>query len=83
MQNRVELTEEAMLNLEACIPELAESALNRAYLQALTDHGSVLEARDGQLVEVFADGQIRFVCEIDKPVAVDDSKPVKIRLEKA
>lgn len=33
------------------IPELAGSAVKRAYLQALTTSGKVIEARNGQLIE--------------------------------
>lgn len=64
------LTEESMQLMEARIPELAGNAVKRAYYQALTVSGKVLEARDGQLVETTAEGQSRVIRNLSKPVAV-------------
>ena len=64
------LSEESMQRMEARIPELAGSAVKRAYLQALTTSGKVIEARNGQLIETTAEGTVRVIRSIDKPVAV-------------
>ena len=64
------MSEESMLRMEAQIPELAGSAVKRAYLQALTTSGKVVEARNGQLVETMVDGTVRVIRSIAKPVAV-------------
>lgn len=64
------MTEESMQRMEARIPELAGSAVKRAYLQALTTSGKVLEARDGQLIETTAEGTVRVIRAIAKPIAV-------------
>jgi len=59
-----------MQRMEAQIPELAGTAVKRAYWQALTTTGKVLEARDGQLVETTAEGSVRVVRSIAKPIAI-------------
>ncbi len=50
------ISEESLAYLEAHIPELADAAATQAYWQALASGSSVLEAREGALVEVFPDG---------------------------
>ena len=64
------MSEESMQRMEARIPELAGSAVKRAYLQALTTSGKVIEARGGQLIETTAEGTVRVIRSIAKPVAV-------------
>jgi hypothetical protein len=65
-----QLDEAALSSLEDHIPELAQDALRRAYLQALTT-GEVLEAQRGQLVLTSADGSQRIVRNLDaSPTAV-------------
>ncbi|MBV5293552.1 MAG: hypothetical protein JZU58_14505 [Curvibacter lanceolatus] len=64
------MSEESMQRMEARIPELAGSAVKRAYLQALTISGKVIEARNGQLIETTAEGTVRVIRSIAKPVAV-------------
>lgn len=59
-----------MQRMEAQIPELACSAVKRAYLQALTTTGKVVEARNGQLVETNAEGTVRILRSIAKPLAI-------------
>jgi len=39
-------------------------------LQALTTSGKVIEARNGQLIETTAEGTVRVIRSIAKPVAV-------------
>ena len=64
------LSEQAMLNLEAGIPGLAQGAFKRAYYQALTTSGKVLRAVNGQLVETYADGTEVVIRRIESPVKI-------------
>lgn len=68
--NPVRMTEESMLRMEASIPELAASAVRRAYWQALTTSGKVIEARRGQLIETTAEGAVRVIRNIAQPTQV-------------
>ena len=70
MNTPFRMSEESMQHMEAQIPELAGSAVKRTYWQALTTTGKVLEARNGQLVETTADGSVRVMRSIAKPVSV-------------
>ena len=70
MKTPSQRSEESMQRMEARIPELAGSAVKRAYLQALTTSGKVIEARNGQLIETTAEGTVRVIRSIAKPVAV-------------
>jgi hypothetical protein len=70
MKYPVRMSEESMQHMEAQIPELAGTAVKRAYWQALTTTGKVLEARNGQLVETTSDGAVRVVRSIAKPISV-------------
>jgi hypothetical protein len=70
MKRNIKMTEKSMLAMEARIPELASSAVRRAYYQALTTSGSVVEAVNGQLVETSADGAQRVIRDLQKPIAV-------------
>jgi hypothetical protein len=64
------LDETAMQALEAHIPELAETAVRRAYYQALSTDGKVIEAVNGRLVETSADGQQRVIRTLKAPLPV-------------
>lgn len=70
MKTPSRMSEESMQRMEAQIPELAGNAVRRAYWQALTTSGKVVEARDGQLIETTAEGAVRVIRTIAKPVAV-------------
>ena len=59
-----------MQRMEALIPTLAHIAVQRARWQALAISGKVMEAHDGQLIESYADGTVRVIRTIAKPVAV-------------
>ena len=59
-----------MQRMEARIPKLAHIAVQRARRQALATSGKVVEARNGQLIESYADGTVRLIRTIAKPVAV-------------
>lgn len=70
MSTPFQMSEESMQRMEAQIPELAVNAVKRAYLQALTTTGKVIEARNGQLVETNVEGTVRVLRSIAKPIAV-------------
>lgn len=59
-----------MQRMEALIPMLANVAVQRARRQALATSGKVLEARDGQWVETAANGTVRVIRHIAKPIPV-------------
>lgn len=63
----MELTEEAMTYLEERIPELAEKATNRAFLETLAAGETVLIAENGNIIEVFPDGNRKIIKQIDPP----------------
>ncbi|MDH1381038.1 hypothetical protein N5J07_16575 [Comamonas aquatica] len=64
------MSEESMQNMEARIPSLAQIAVQRAHRQVLATGGKVLEARDGQLLEIAANGTVRVIRHIAKPIPV-------------
>ena len=64
------INEESMQRMEAFIPMLAHIAVQRARWQALAISGKVVEARNGQLIESYADGTVRVIRTISKPLAV-------------
>lgn len=65
------LNEAALQRLEATIPELASGAIKQAYAQALTMHGRVIEAVNGQLLEITAEGHTRLLRTIAPPTQVE------------
>lgn len=67
---KIELNEKAMQTLELQIPQLASAAISQAYARALTTSGKVVEARDGRLVETYADGSEKFIRNLAKPIPV-------------
>ena len=64
------LSEASLQRLEASIPDLASGAVKQAYAQALTLHGRVIEAINGQLIEITAEGQTTFLRAIAPPTPV-------------
>ena len=64
------MNEESMQRMEALIPTLAHIAVQRARWQALAISGTVVEARNGQLIESYADGTVRVIRAIAKPMVV-------------
>ncbi len=80
MGQKVVLSEKSMQIMEARIPELAGHAFNRAYYQALTTSGKVLEVVNGVLVETTADGEHRVIRRLTAPTSVvPGSKKVRTR----
>ena len=70
MSPPIAMSEEAMQRVEAFIPVLAHIAVQRARWHALATSGKVVEARNGQLIESYADGPVRVIRTIAKPMAV-------------
>lgn len=70
MTQKIKLSEQSMQAMEAKIPELASAAVKRAYYQALTHSGKVLEAVNGQLVETSVDGSTRFIRQLPPSIKV-------------
>ena len=80
MKHPVKINERSMLALEKRIPELAGSAVKRAYYQALSTSGTVKEAINGKLVETSADGAQRVIRNLPMPIAIAlGSKRVRVR----
>ena len=68
-----------MQRMEAFIPTLAHIAVQRARWQALATCDKVVEARDGQLIETAANGTVRVIRTIAKPMAVSTSTEPRLR----
>ena len=64
------MSQVSMRNMEASIPSQAQIAAQRAHRQVLATGGKVLEARDGQLLEIAANGTVRVIRHIAKPIPV-------------
>ena len=65
--------------LENYIPDLAESAIRKAYLDALSSGNSVLISSDGAIYEIFPDGKKVFVKNIEKNIKIDSSMNLVIK----
>ena len=65
------LPESVMQQFEELIPELAQSAVRKAYSEALASGATVLEAITGELVETSADGNRRFIKSLPAPYKVE------------
>lgn len=64
------LNEASLQKLEASIPALARGAIEQAYAQAMTRHGKVIEAVDGELRETTAEGTSRVIGAVPPPTRV-------------
>ena len=71
MKSTPPLSEQAMQVLEANIPKMASDAFTHAYLNALTQSGKVLQAINGQLVEMSVEGTVRVIRAIAPPIQVE------------
>lgn len=69
-------TQEEMDFLENYIPELANSAVKKAYLDTLSSGNSVLETIENKLYEVFPDGHKVFIKNVSKNVKIHLNKRV-------
>ena len=72
-------TESEIDFLESYIPDLAESAVKKAYLDALSSGYSVLISLDGAIYEIFPDGKKVFIKKIEKNTEIDPSVNLVIR----
>jgi len=66
-------SEKELNYLETLIPELAESATKKAYLDALSQGSSVTEIVDGKLVSTAPDGTRTFIKDAKPMVKVPKS----------
>ncbi len=65
-------------NLEALIPLLAEGAVKKAYLDALSSGNSVFEVIDSAVYEVFADGTQKKIKDVAPYIKVDINKKIEL-----
>lgn len=63
-------TEKELDFLEKHIPNLANSAVQKAYLDTLSQGSSVVEAINGELVEIYPDGTKVVLKTLEKEVKV-------------
>lgn len=75
----MELDDGAIDYLEAHIPELAEVAFKQAYWAALASGSSVLVSENGSLVEVFPNGQRKFIKKLPSWIPVTRGQKLEIR----
>lgn len=64
------LTEKAMSTKENRIPALAENAVKQARLRTLASGRSVIEVKNGQLVETLPDGSVNLIRSLTPPTKV-------------
>jgi len=67
-------TQEEIDFLENYIPEFANSAVKKAYLDTLSSGNSVLETIENKLYEVFPDGKKVFIKNVSKNIKIDVNK---------
>lgn len=73
----MKISEEKMRFLEEQIPELADTAVKQAYWKSLTSGYSVLEAKEGFLVEVFPDGSTKKHKKLPESTKVESRKIIE------
>jgi len=69
-------TEKELDFLENHIPALAQNALNKAYVDALSRGSSVLETIGNHIVEIFPDGTKKIIKTISSNIKVNDKTVV-------
>lgn len=57
--------------LESYIPQLANSAVKKAYLDTLSAGKSVLEVIESKIYEIFPDGSKKYIKDIEQPIKTD------------
>lgn len=75
----MDLSEKALDYLEEHIPELAEVAFKQAYWAALASGSSVLISENGSLVEVFPDGERKFIKELPHWIPVKRGQKLELK----
>ncbi len=73
------MSEESMRFLEEQIPELAELAVKLAYLKALASGSSVLECKNGVLMETFPDGTRKIIKKLPPSTPVKPGTRLELR----
>ena len=66
-------------NLEEFIPNLAQGALQKAYLDTLAKGNSVLIVIDNSIYEVFANGDKKKIKDVEPMIHVDTNKKIKLQ----
>ena len=64
-------TEKELDFLESYIPKLANSAVQKAYLDTLSLGNSVLETVNNKLYEIFPDGTKKFIKDMPSDIKID------------
>ncbi|MBU6141104.1 MAG: hypothetical protein KGP29_06095 [Proteobacteria bacterium] len=64
------LTEREIQNLEEQFPYFAETSIRQAFFDALSSGNSVLIVENGELVEVFPDGEKKRIRKMEPRVSV-------------
>lgn len=75
----MKLNEDAMSFLEKHIPELAEVAFKQAFWAALASGSSVLMSENGDLVEVFPNGERKFIKHLPPSTPVTRGQKLEIQ----
>jgi hypothetical protein len=57
--------------LESYIPELANSAVRKAYLDALSSGNSVTEVIQDKIYEIFPDGSKKYIKDIEPAIKIE------------
>ncbi|QOG11322.1 hypothetical protein [Arcobacter sp. FWKO B] len=57
--------------LESYIPELANSAVRKAYLDALSSGNSVTEVIQNKIYEIFPDGSKKYIKDIEPAIKIE------------
>jgi hypothetical protein len=73
------LSEDSISFLEEHIPELADAAFKHAYWAALTSGSSVLISEKGNLIEVFPNGQQKFIKHLPAATPVTVGQRLEIK----
>jgi len=73
-------TEKEMDKLEGIIPQLAQTALNQAYNEALEKGLSVVVSNysEGGIFEIFPNGEKRLIKKIDAPLKTTAGSKIEI-----
>ena len=65
--------------LDKTILEMMQTAVNKAYQDALSSGSSVLISENDEIVEVFPDGTCKFVRKIEPRIKIKKGTVIKIK----
>ena len=78
-QKKIKMRSEKEIDfLENYIPILVNSAIQKAYLDTLSNGNSVLESIDGTIYEIFPDGSRKVIKKIAEDIKIDINKKIVI-----